>query len=184
MKNSSMYDIFMFPLEKLLLQKIRTQLISNAYGEVLEIAFATGVNMPHYDFTKVHSLHALDIEDTMEHFDDVQYHISSAEKLPFEDASFDCVTMTLALCSIENSTKAIQEIHRILKPGGLYIFLEHQQADGKILKRIFNTINPEWKKRTGGCELIKESLKQIQKEPFSVSHAQKGVFHYGIATKD
>lgn len=81
------YNLIMAPLEKLYLAKIRKELMPKAYGKVLEIGFGGGVNMKYYDFGKIESFHALDITENMKKFDNVTYHILSAEKLPFEDAS-------------------------------------------------------------------------------------------------
>lgn len=183
MKKISMYDIFMFPLEVAMLKSIRAQLIKRAQGDVLELAFATGINMPYYDFNKIQSFHALDIHDNMTQFDNIKYHIGSAEALPFADNSIDTVILTLGLCTIPDYKQAIKEIHRVLKPSGTYIFLEHQQAKNPTLKRLFNKLNPFWKRHMGGCELIRESVSMIQVEPFIVTHSNRGVFHYGHAVK-
>lgn len=91
------YDKFMAPLEKRYLAQIRAEIMPKAHGQVLEIAFASGVNMKYYDFDKIDSFHALDVNQGMKKFERVNYHVFSAEKLPFEDETFDTVVLILAL---------------------------------------------------------------------------------------
>jgi ubiquinone/menaquinone biosynthesis C-methylase UbiE len=48
-----------------------------------------------------------------------------AEHLPFSDRSFDTVVCTYALCSVGDDARAISEMHRVLRPGGRLILLDH-----------------------------------------------------------
>ena len=177
------YDIFMKPLELLILDEIRKNLMPQAQGKVLEIGFATGVNMKYYNFNQIESLDALDVHDKMTYFDQVTYHVFSAEDLPFEDESFDSIVMSLALCSIPDPSKAILEIKRILKPQGQYFFIEHEQAQHSFLKPIFNFVNPLWNRMTNGCNINRESHKLIESLGFQLNFNRKGVFTFGIARK-
>lgn len=175
------YNLFMAPLERLYLRQIRQELMPKAYGKVLEIGFGGGVNMKYYDFEKIESLHALDIKENMKKYPEVVYHVSNAENLPFEDESFDTVVLTLALCTIADQGKVLKEIKRILKKGGIYIFLEHEKPKSKFFSGLVNTINPLWKRVARGCQLNRESHKAIQREGFQVSLNNKNVFYYGLA---
>jgi|LSQX01.2.fsa_nt_gb ubiquinone/menaquinone biosynthesis C-methylase UbiE len=177
------YDTFMQPLERLVLEKLRKPLMEHARGSVLEIGFGTGINMQHYNFDQIDALHALDVKDNMRQFDNVTYHILSAETLPFEDESFDTVVMTLTLCTIKDPQAALLEIKRVLKASGQYIFIEHEQAQQPLLKKVFNAINPLWRTLTNGCNINRETHKLIEKLGFKVTTQHKGVFHYGIAMK-
>lgn len=177
------YDTFMQPLEKLYLAKIRKILISKAYGKVLEIGFGSGVNMQYYDFKKVKTLDALDISENMRKFDNVNYHVLSAAKLPFEARSFDCVVLTLALCSVEDQRQVLSEIRRVLKDDGYYLFLEHERPNNKILSSLFNVINPIWRKLAGGCQINLATHKTIIDMGFTINYQRKNVFYYGLAKK-
>lgn len=177
------YDIIMAPLEKLFLAEIRRRIMPHAHGQVLEIAFGSGANMKYYNFNKITSLHALDVNDEMGDFENVSYHVSTAETLPFPDESFDTVVMTLALCTIPNQLAAIAEIKRVLKSDGIYIFLEHEQSESRLFAKFLKLINPAWRRMARGCQLILESHKNIEAAGFDLSHNNLGVFHYGIAKK-
>lgn len=177
------YDKFMAPLEKLYLAEIREELMIKAHGKVLEIGFGNGANMKYYDFKKIDSFHALDLNENMKKFENITYHILNAEKLHFTDNSFDTVVLTLALCSIEMQVNVIREIKRVLKDDGIYIFLEHEKPQSKMLFGIFKLLNPLWRKLAKGCQLILESHKNIEKEGFELFYKNKGVFYYGFAKK-
>lgn len=178
------YDLFMMPLESLYLKRIRKKIMPKAYGKVLEIGFGNGANMKYYNSDSIEELHALDIKENMRRFKQVHYHILSAERLPFEDQSFDCVVATLALCSIDDQTKAIQEIYRILKEDGLYLFIEHELPQSKWAASLFKKINPLWHSFTKGCQLTFTTHKTIAQEGFKLKHHHKHIFHYGLAQKD
>lgn len=177
------YDIFMAPLELTLLKKIRKKIIPQAKGRVLEIGFGTGANLSFYLFPEITELHALDIKPSKKVHPKIIYHESSAEELPFNNESFDTVVTTLALCSIDLQTKTIREIHRVLKPGGILIYLEHQQAASPTMRNILNKLNPYWRKMSSGCQINLETTSNIERNGFHLEDKKRGVFHYGIAQK-
>lgn len=177
------YDLVMAPLEKLYLARIRRALMPQAFGRVLEIGFGNGANMAYFDHSKIKSLDALDIKENMRAFSDVTYHVLSAEELPFEDASFDTVVLTLALCSVPDQLKAIREIRRVLKDDGVYLFIEHEKPRGSLTGGLVELVNPLWRRLASGCQLNLETHKKIESQGFKLSRQRRGVFHYGVAKK-
>ena len=112
----------------------RAELLSKVRGDVLEIGFGTGLNLPFYQ--EVDQIYALepnrDVYDlakkrVLEAPFHVQHIQASAEKLPFADNSVDSIVSTWTLCSIAELDKALQEIHRVLKPNGILHLIEHVQ---------------------------------------------------------
>lgn len=176
------YDLFMAPLEKMILANIRKKLMKNAYGNVLEIGFGSGANMKYYKFDQIKSFSALDINDNMRYFDNVEYHVFDADTLPFLDNSFDCVVLTLALCSIKEVDKALLEIKRVLKDDGIYIFIEHERPENNFLYSLFKILNPLWRKFSGGCQIILDTHNKIVNY-FNVDYNKSSLFYYGIAKK-
>jgi ubiquinone/menaquinone biosynthesis C-methylase UbiE len=77
----------------------------------------------------------------------------SAEKLPFDDRSFDTVVMTFTLCSIPDPTLAVREMRRVLRPEGELRFVEHGQAPDPAVVRWQHRLTPVWKRLGGGCHL-------------------------------
>src|SRR5947209_13804483 len=103
----------------------RSELLADAFGEVLEIGFGTGLNLPHYS-AKVRKLTLVDPSAGMHRLARrrlrrsrlaVEHHAIGCERLPFAEEAFDCVVSTFTLCSIEDVPAALAEVHRMLRPG-------------------------------------------------------------------
>ena len=110
----------------------REWVCSRASGEVLEVAVGTGRNLPHYPAHV--TVTGVDLSPAMlarartraaEHGRDVTLQEADAQVLPFPDASFDTVVCTLGLCGIPDDRAAIAEMHRVLRPGGTLLLLDH-----------------------------------------------------------
>jgi ubiquinone/menaquinone biosynthesis C-methylase UbiE len=110
----------------------REWLGERARGRVLEVAIGTGRNLPRYpaDVT----ITGLELSPAMltiarqratDLGRDVDLKEGDAEHLPFDDASFDTVVCTLALCTIPDPAAAVAEMRRVLAPGGRLLLLDH-----------------------------------------------------------
>lgn len=146
-------------------RKQREKIIPLANGNVLEIGIGSGLNLPFYDKVNVKHLTAIDpyIEIWNENkFDvnglpfDFKFIKTSAEDIPMDNNSFDYVVITYTLCSIPDTTKAFEEIKRVLKDNGQLLFCEHGKAPDKTIQKWQNFINPIWKRLGGGCTLNKD----------------------------
>ncbi|XP_069509522.1 thiol S-methyltransferase TMT1A-like [Ambystoma mexicanum] len=95
--------------------------------------------------------------------------VAPAENLSeVDDASVDVVVSTGVLCSVNSVEKALKEVLRILKPGGAFFFMEHVCADPSTWTYIFQKIyDPSWKCVFAGCNLCRETWKDLEKAPFS-----------------
>lgn len=90
-----------------------------------------------------------------------------AETLPLADGSVDVAVSTLVLCSVEAPAGALREIHRVLKPGGRFIFVEHHGApEGTWLRRIQRWIRPAWKWAADGCRPDRDTDELIEDAGF------------------
>jgi len=140
----------------------RQQVVPLATGRVLEIGIGSGLNIPFYDAQKVEHLWGLDPSAEMwsiaqknaqEHHIDAEFIQSGAESIPLDDNSADTVMMTYTMCTIPDVPAALDEIKRVLKPGGTLIFCEHGKAPDKSVERWQNRVNPLWKMLAGGCNI-------------------------------
>jgi ubiquinone/menaquinone biosynthesis C-methylase UbiE len=122
-----------FLLNKSFLTRHRRELLAAAYGDVVVIGFGTGLNLPYYP-ARVRNLTAVDPNPGMQQLAqkrikqaaiEVDQHVLSGERLPFEDRRFDCAVSTFTLCSIEDVAQALREVYRVLIPGDTFLFLEH-----------------------------------------------------------
>lgn len=139
----------------------RTPTLSPARGRILEIGFGTGANLAHY----APSIRRLEIVEPdaalnaraarrLAHSDrQVTVHALSAETLPFDADSFDTVVSTFTLCSIPDVSAALAEVHRVLRPDGQFLFLEHGLAPDSNVARWQRRLTPVQKRLGGGCHL-------------------------------
>lgn len=139
----------------------RAELLGKVRGEVLEIGFGTGLNLPFYQ--EVDQVYALEpnrdvYQLAQKRVFDAPFHVqhiqASAEKLPFADHSVENIVSTWTMCSIANLDKAIQEIYRVLKPQGTLHLIEHvQYHDNNTLKKLQDLLTPIQKVIADGCHL-------------------------------
>jgi len=163
----------------------RREALLPARGEVLEIGAGTGLNMPAYPRTGITRLVLTEPHEPMRRqiegkLGDAPFPVevvaASAEALPFDDATFDTVTGTLVLCEAEHPARAIDEIARVLKPGGHYLFLEHVRSDDPKLARTQDRWAPVWKAFAGGCNCNRDTLATIAASGLDVETTRIGRF--------
>jgi ubiquinone/menaquinone biosynthesis C-methylase UbiE len=155
--------------------KHRRRLLAAACGDVLEIGFGTGLNLPHYP-SQVRRITAVDPNAGMHRLAQrrvrrsklpVDQQVHSGERLPFEDDRFDCSVSTFTLCSIANVSQALAEVYRVLRPGGMFLFLEHGLSPEPKVQA--------WQRRLGwlemrladGCRLDRNIRELVAACPFS-----------------
>ena len=152
------------------LHDLRERTLSQSDGRILELGFGTGLNLRHYPAGVQHIV-AVDPSPGMAALAarrmagsgvDVEHHQITAEELPFDSASFDSVTCTLTLCSIPRVDAALREVHRVLKPGGQFLFLEHGRHPDARVSHWQDRLNPWWGHVFGGCH-INRDISQLVK---------------------
>jgi ubiquinone/menaquinone biosynthesis C-methylase UbiE len=141
---------------------LRVRALAPSRGRVLEIGFGTGLNIECYPVT-VDELIALDSEHmipervreriTKSRFPVRQEWLDASLRLPFDNDSFDTVVTTFTICSIKDTSSALKEIQRVLRPQGAYLFLEHGRSDDPGVARWQDSLNPIQKLIAGGCNL-------------------------------
>jgi ubiquinone/menaquinone biosynthesis C-methylase UbiE len=181
--------------------KHRQELLSTASGEVLEIGFGTGLNLPHYPgrvrkITTVDpnvGMHRLAQKRVRRSGIEVDQRVLGGERLPFEDSRFDCVVSTFTLCSIENVQQALAEVYRVLKPGGKFLFLEHGLSPEPKVQKWQRRLNWLQRRLADGCRLDRNIKGLVAAQPFSSvkikefylerSPKTHGYVYRGVATK-
>lgn len=166
----NLYDVFMKPFEKKALYRLRSQYINNIQGKVLEVGGGTGINIPHYNNVdlvmtdlEVSELLVSRLKDSNLNYDICNCGVTN---LPFEDQSFEYVVSTLVFCSVDNVSRGLQEIKRVLKPGGKLIFIEHVHPKEEPWRCIFNILTPLWKRLASGCHLNRDYIKALDNEHY------------------
>jgi ubiquinone/menaquinone biosynthesis C-methylase UbiE len=148
-KAAARYDRQIKMFERLLLADGRPWVCSQATGEVLEIAVGSGRNLRHYSgevrLTGIElspAMLALGRREAAALGRRVELLEGDAQALPFPDESFDTATCTLALCTIPDDRAAIREAHRVLRPGGCFILLEHVRSPIGPVRAIQRLLEP------------------------------------------
>lgn len=143
----------------------RRQVVPRAAGRVLEIGIGTGLNLRFYDRAKVQALVGIDPAQQMHRLAQrrsqraglpVDLRQLTAERLPLDSASFDCVVCTYTLCSVTDPIAALAEMRRVLRPGGRLLFAEHGLAPDADVARWQYKLEPYWSRIAGGCHLTRD----------------------------
>lgn len=152
----------------------RKRILSGVVGNVLEIGFGTGLNLPYYP-DKVKKITTVDKNPGMNRYAlkkirnseiKVENHVLDSEKLPFPDNSFDCAVSTYTLCSINNVELALEEIYRVLKVDGKFYFLEHGLADNPGVRKWQNRLNRFQNIWADGCNLNRDISRLVAEAGF------------------
>lgn len=160
---------------------MRRQLLASARGRVLEIGVGTGLSLPLYP--PVDELVAADPSEPMlrrakrrgaEAGRNVTFVEASAEKLPFEDDSFDTVVSIVVLCTVQDQRRALQEIRRVLRPDGQLLFSEHVRSEDPKRARWQDRLQPIWSVVANGCHPNRRTLEAIREAGFDVSDIEQG----------
>lgn len=164
--------------------EVRAVFVPRATGRVLEIGLGPGHNLEHYteSVTQVDAVDpATEVTDlARERIADaaptVEVFNTSAEEMPFEHDTFDTVVSTWTLCSIPNVYRALDEMRRVIKPGGQLIFIEHGASPDADVARWQRRIEPIWKHIGGGCHLTRNATELIDAAGFDVVESQTSYF--------
>lgn len=102
--------------------------------------------------------------------------------MPFASGRFDCTVATLLLRTADVE-KSLREIRRVLKPGGLFLFVEHVRPKGETAGRLFDVLNTVWPALANGCNLNRGTDEALAQSGFSHVRMERkgGVFCYGSA---
>ena len=123
-----------YGIERLTIRDSRGWIGRRARGRTLELAVGTGLNLRWYP-PEV-ELVAVDLdrdnlelaaERTREAGRRVRVALADGQQLPFSDNTFDSVVCTLALCDVDDRAAALTEAHRVLRPGGSLLLLDHRE---------------------------------------------------------
>jgi ubiquinone/menaquinone biosynthesis C-methylase UbiE len=164
------------------LGKLRAPTLAPAQGEVLEIGFGTGLNLPHYPegVTRVVTADPLQalperVRSRIESapFPVEQHHLAADRTLPFDTGRFDCVTMTWTLCSISDPLAALGEMRRVLKPGGTLLFIEHGRSDDAKVARWQDRWNPVQRVLACGCNVNRKIDALVEQGGFRLTSLER-----------
>jgi ubiquinone/menaquinone biosynthesis C-methylase UbiE len=181
-------------------RRIRERVCTGLAGEVLEVGFGSGRNVPHYPaaVTRVRAVdpatagRALAAERVAASPVPVEYVGLDGEQLPLDDASVDHVLTTWTLCTIPRVDLALAEMRRVLRPGGTVHFVEHGLAPSADVARWQHRLTPIQRRVAGGCHLDRPIEQLVAGSGLEITRLDNyylpgpkayGYMYEGVATK-
>ncbi|HSO97703.1 MAG TPA: class I SAM-dependent methyltransferase [Solirubrobacteraceae bacterium] len=144
-------------------RETRRELIAAARGRTLELGAGNGINLPHFTERvselvitepSPHMVAQLrrELADAPPAPPKVELRQAGAEALPFAEGSFDTIVATYILCTTPDPSRVLAEVHRLLVPGGTYLFLEHvHDGEGTLLGRFQDLVEVPHRYIAAGC---------------------------------
>lgn len=158
-------------------RKQREKIVPRAYGDVLEIGFGGGKNLPYYDSDKVRRVFGLEPSEGMRKSAAENIAASTiavelidlpGEEIPLDDNSIDSVLVTYTLCSIPDAVTALRGMRRVLKPNGRLFFCEHGKAPEPDVYKWQRRLNPGWRRFAGGCNIDRDIPALLSEAGFDI----------------
>ncbi|GAB3953017.1 class I SAM-dependent methyltransferase [Streptomyces sparsus] len=178
-RSAAVYDKNMNLLDRLLFKGQREWACGRAVGEVLEVAIGTGRNLPFY--ADGLTLTGIDIsremlEKARARADGLGRAVTlrqgDAHRLPFEDASFDTVVCTLSMCAIPDIDQAMREIHRVLRPGGRFVSVDHVVSPWWLMRKVQGGIE-RFSVPSAGEHLRRRPVENVRATGFVVEESDR-----------
>lgn len=182
--------------------KLRSQVVPQAKGKVLEVGMGSGINLEFYNPEHVELVYGLEPSEGMRRKAlpnlerasvNVEWLDLPGEQIPLADESVDTVLLTFTLCTIPDWDAALQQMKRVLNPNGELLFLEHGESPDASTQKWQNRITPGWKKLAGGCHLNRNIADLIRHAGFDIHELENlyipkapriaGYIYKGRATK-
>lgn len=162
-------------------RQVRAAACQGLAGEVLEIGFGSGLNVPHYPpaITRVTAVEPSDVGWRLaaprlrESAVPVERAGLDGQSLPFPDAAFDAALSTWTLCTIPDAEAALREVRRVLRPGGLLHFAEHGRAPDPGVHRWQRRLEPVQRRIGGGCHLTRPVDELLAAAGFTVERLEQ-----------
>jgi len=172
-----------FAMRNKRLMPYRQRVIGAAEGRVIEIGVGSGLNLPFYRLP-VKEILALEPAPKLVAMArrallpdpgiPVSFVEASAEAIPLDDQSVDTVVTTWTMCTIPQTTIALGEMRRVLRPNGKLLFVEHGLAPDESVRRWQDRLTPAWRCISGGCHLNRPIRAMIEGAGFRVDRVETG----------
>ena len=161
--------------------KQREKIVPQAEGRILEIGMGSGINIAYYNPDKVTKLWGLEPSAGMREKAkkrvaaapfDLEWLDLPGEEIPLDDNSVDTVVLTYTLCTIPDWLAAVQQMRRVLRPGGKLLFSEHGKAPDAAVRKWQDRIDPLWGKIAGGCHLNRDIPRLLTEGGFEIKEME------------
>jgi ubiquinone/menaquinone biosynthesis C-methylase UbiE len=175
------YERMLAASERAGLRDTRRGLLADARGATVEIGAGTGLNLDLYPpavgdlvLTEPGEHMAARLRRRAAASGRAEVVPAPAERLPFDDGSFDTAVATLVLCTVPDPAAALAEVQRVLRPGGRLLFLEHVRSDEPRLARWQDRLERPWRLFGAGCHCNRDTEAAIRASGLAVEHVEHG----------
>jgi Methylase involved in ubiquinone/menaquinone biosynthesis len=178
---AALYDRSLKGTEEAGLRDMRRRLLAEARGRTIDLGAGTGANLGLYP-AAVSELVLVEPDPHMakklrhrlaEAGNPAELIEAPAERLPFEDASFDTAVFTLVLCTVPDPAAALVEVARVLRPGGRMLFIEHVRSEDPGLARWQDRLEKPWRFLGDGCHCNRDTVATIEASPLAVEQLER-----------
>ena len=158
-------------------RKQREKIVPRAYGDVLEVGFGGGLNLPYYDQNNVRRVFGLEPSEGMRRSAaeniaasglDIELIDLPGEEIPLDDNSVDSVLVTYTLCTIPDAVTALRGMRRVLKPNGHLFYCEHGKAPDQDVHKWQRRLNGGWRRFSGGCNMDRDIPALLREGGFDI----------------
>jgi len=180
---ASGYDLFMWPLEWALFARLRQRALcalrpSSSPRLVLEVGVGTGANLPFYPASsRVVAVDAsaemLAVARRRRTRAVVKWSQTDVHHLAFSDATFDGVVGSFLLCNVTDPSTVLQEVRRVLRPGGCLLLLEHVRGAHPWVGRLTDLLDLPWHAWSGSCHLNRETEATVASAGFNITRSER-----------
>jgi ubiquinone/menaquinone biosynthesis C-methylase UbiE len=174
---SALYDRLMKSTEEEGLRETRREALSRAGGRTIDLGAGTGANIGLYPEAVTQLVLAEPdphmLSKLREKAPDAEIVEAPAERLPFEDSSFDTAVLTLVLCTVPDPAAAVREAARVLRPGGRLLFIEHVRSEDQGLARWQDRLERPWRFCGDGCHCNRDTVSTIEASPLTVDAVER-----------
>lgn len=178
---AAIYDSAVRATEEAGLREMRRRLLEGAGGRVLDVGAGTGANIGLFGagadevvFCEPDPHMAKRLRRKLADSGTAGSVVEApAERLPFDDASFDSVIFTLVLCTVPDPAAALAEAARVLRPGGRMLFIEHVRSEEPGLARWQDRLHRPWRFLADGCNCNRDTLGAIEASGLRVEEVER-----------
>jgi len=183
-ERAATYDRSQGIVERLMLGRLRETYGGLLKGETIEVGIGSGLNIPFYSPAVTRAVGVDLSQEMLRQAQERAAHLdipfalvqADAEALPFPDASFDTVAISLALCTIPDPVKALRELGRVCRPGGRIVMLEHVRSTARPLAALQRVLSP-LNERSIGCHLDRDTVDLARSLGFTIDETRSRLFN-------
>jgi ubiquinone/menaquinone biosynthesis C-methylase UbiE len=162
----------------------RQEVITGLRGEVVEIGFGSGLNVPLYpaDVEMVYAIEPSEVgrklaaKRVAASRVPIRFVGLDGQDLPLDGESVDAALSTFTLCTIPDVTRALDELRRVLRPGGRFHFLEHGLCPEPATARWQHRLNGLQQRFAGGCNLDRPIDQLVREAGFQIQELRNAWF--------